>query len=312
LIVNQCAFLFPGQGAQVVGMGRELLEAFPETRELLERAEAHLHLPLGKIMFEGPEERLNEDFTAQVAVYAVSCMVTEILAAAGIRAAALAPYSSGLYAAAHAAGVLGFEAGLTLMQEADDCIRTHHSGGAMGVVLGLSSAHVADLCAQMNRPPPVAVSIINTHHQIIVSGERSAVEALLERALAAEALKTAMLPASAPYHCSLLADADQCLAEKVAHTPLEAPHTPIISYIDAAAITTRPAVAEMLSNQLANPVDWVSVVDILVGRDLSPMVEIGPGQMLGRCVRWIHRGATVLHTDTAAALATALDALSRY
>ncbi len=307
--MNGCAFLFPGQGTQVVGMGRELVEAFPETRELLERAETHLHLPLGKIMFDGPQERLNEDFTAQVGVYTVSCMVTEILAAAGIRAAALAPYSSGLYAAAYAAGALGFEAGLTLMQEADDCIHRHSGAGAMGVVLGLSSAQVADLCIQVDRP--VAVSIINTHHQIIVSGERSAVEALLQRALAAEALKTALLPASAPYHCSLLADADQCLAAKVALTPLDSPHTPIISYIDAAALTNRPAVAEMLSNQLANPVDWVRVVDNLVGRGSTPMVEIGPGQMLGRCVRWIHRRAIVLHTDTAAALAATVDALSR-
>jgi [acyl-carrier-protein] S-malonyltransferase len=307
--MNGCALLFPGQGAQVVGMGRELVEAFPETRELLERAEAHLHLPLGKFMFVGPEEQLNDDFTAQVAVYTVSCMVTEILAAAGIRAAALAPYSSGLYAAAYTAGAFGFEVGLTLMQEADGCIRRRSGAGAMGVVLGLSAAQVANLCAQMDRP--VAVSIINTHHQIIVSGERSAVEALLQRALAAEALKTARLSASAPYHCSLLAAADQCLAIKVALTSLDTPHTPIISYIDAAALTTRPAVAEMLSNQLANPVDWVRVVDNLVGRGLTPMVEIGPGQMLGRCVRWIHRRATVLHTDTAAALATTVDALSR-
>jgi len=282
-------------------MGRELLEVFPEARALLERAETHLRLPLGTIMAAGPEERLNEDFTAQVAVYVVSCMVTEILAAAGIRAAALAPYSSGLYAAAYAAGALGFEAGLTLMREADDCIHQKHSTGGMGVVLGLSAPQVADLCAQVDRP--VAVSIINTHHQIIVSGERSAVEALLERALAAEALKTAMLPASAAYHCSLLTDADRCLAEKVAQTP-------IVSYIDAAALTTRPAVAEMLSNQLANRVDWVSVVNNIVGQGLTPLVEIGPGQMLGRSVRWIHRRATVLHTDTAAALATTAETLS--
>jgi [acyl-carrier-protein] S-malonyltransferase len=292
----------------VVGMGRELLEVFPEARALLERAEAHLRLPLGTIMAAGPEERLNEDFTAQVAVYTVSCMVTEILAAAGIRAAVLAPYSSGLYAAAYAAGALGFEAGLTLMREADDCIHRNHSSGAMGVVLGLSAPQVADLCAQVDRP--VAVSIINTHHQIIVSGERSAVEALLQRALAAEALKTAMLPASAAYHCSLLADADHCLAEKVVQMPLKPPHTPIVSYIDAEALTTRPAVAAMLSNQLANRVDWVSVVNNIVGQGLTPLVEIGPGQMLGRSVRWIHRRATVLHTDTAAALATTAETLS--
>jgi [acyl-carrier-protein] S-malonyltransferase len=301
--------MFPGQGAQAVGMGRDLADTFPEARGLLERAETHMRLPLGEMMFEGPQERLNEDFTAQVAVYTVSCMVAAVLEARSIRAAALAPYSSGLYAAAYAAGALEFEAGLTLMREADCCIRRQNGQGAMGAVLGLSAAQVADLCAEVSGV--VEVSIINTHHQIIVSGERPAVEALLQKAAAAEALKTALLPASASYHCSLLANADQCLAARVARTPVANPHTPIISYIDAAALTSAPAVAMMLSNQLSNPVDWVAVVENLVRDGLSPMVEIGPGQMLGRCVRWIHRRATVLNTETAAALETAIDTLSR-
>ncbi len=303
-----CAFLFPGQGAQVVGMGRTLAETFPEARSLLTRAEAHMRLPLGEIMFDGPQERLNEDFTAQVAVYTVSCMAAAVLEARDIRAAAVAPYSSGLYAAAYAAGAFGFEDGLNLMQEADHCIRRNNGGGAMGAVLGLSAAQVGDLCTQVD--DVVEVSIINTHHQIIVSGQQSAVDALLQKAAAAEALKTARLPASAPYHCSLLAEADQCLATKVAGQPVAHPHTPVISYIDAAALTSGPAVAHMLSNQLANSVDWVAVVENLVRTGLSPMVEIGPGQMLGRCVRWIHRRATVLSTETADALETAVNTLT--
>jgi [acyl-carrier-protein] S-malonyltransferase len=156
----------------------------------------------------------------------------------------------------------------------------------------------------------VEVSIINTHHQIIVSGQQSAVAALLQRATVAGALKTGRLPAAAPYHCSLLATADQCLAEWVAQTPLADPHTPIISYIDAAGLASAPAVAMLLSNQLGNPVHWTTVVADLVRRGLTPMVEIGPGQMLGRCVRWIHRRATVLNTETAAALEAAVDALT--
>jgi len=291
-------------------MGRELAGAFSEAGSLLVRAETHMRLPLGEIMFEGPQERLNEDFIAQMAVYTVSCMVAAVLEARSIRAAALAPYSSGLYAAAYAAGTLGFEAGLTLLREADCCIRRQNGEGAMGTVLGLSAAQVAGLCDQVDGV--VEVSIINTHHQIIVSGERPAVEALLQKATAAEALKTALLPASASYHCTLLAEADQCLATRVARTPLANPHTPIISYIDAAALTSAPAVATMLSNQLSNPVDWVAVVENLVRDGLSPMVEIGPGQMLGRCVRWIHRRATVLNTETAAALETAIDTLTRW
>jgi [acyl-carrier-protein] S-malonyltransferase len=306
--MSGCAFLFPGQGAQVVGMGRELAEAFPEARNLLERAEAQLQLPLGEIMRAGPEQRLNEDFTAQVAVYTMSCMAAEVLAARGIRAGAMAPYSSGLYAAAYAAGALSFEAGLALMQQADHCIHRHNRGGAMGVVLGLSAAEVAGLCAHVDGV--VEVSITNTHHQVIVSGEQPAVTDLLQRAGAAGALKTDRLSAAAPYHCRLLAAADRCLARRVAQSPLADPHTPIISYIDATPLASAPAIAGMLSSQLGNPVRWTTVVADLVRRGLTPLVEIGPGQMLGRCVRWIHRRATVLNTETAAALEAAVDTLA--
>jgi [acyl-carrier-protein] S-malonyltransferase len=174
--------------------------------------------------------------------------------------------------------------------------------------LGLSVTDVQKLRDQVEGI--VEVSIINTHHQIIVSGENSAVEALLRKAEAAGALKTTRLPAAAPYHCGLLASADQCLALRVAQTPLADPHTPIISYVDGTALTSAPELAGLLSCQLSSRVDWVAVVESLVGRGLTRMVEIGPGQMLSRCVRWIHRPATVFITETALALETAMDTLT--
>jgi [acyl-carrier-protein] S-malonyltransferase len=308
--VSGCAFLFPGQGAQVVGMGQELVATYPEARDLLERAEAQTHLPLRQVMGNGPQERLNADFMAQVAVYTVSCMVSEVLETRGIRAMAIAPYSSGIYAAAYAAGAIEFEAGLTLMREADRCIRRHGNGGTMGAVLGLAVADVEKLYAQVDGV--VEVSIINTHHQVIVSGESFAVVDLLQQAEAAGALKTTRLPAAAPYHCGLLASADQCLARRVAQTPLADPHTPIISYLDGAALTSAPELAGLLSCQLSSRVDWVAVVESLVRRGLARMVEIGPGQMLSRCVRWIHRRATVFNTETALALETAVDTLQAF
>ena len=141
-----CAFLFPGQGAQYLGMGRDLVESFPESEDLLKRAESHLGLPLGEIMFSGPEERLHEDLNGQLAVYTVSSMVADLLAKESIRPTALAPYSSGIYAAAYGAGVLDFEAGLNLIVEADRCIHEAYRQGGMGVVLGLSSSEVEELC----------------------------------------------------------------------------------------------------------------------------------------------------------------------
>jgi [acyl-carrier-protein] S-malonyltransferase len=260
-------------------------------------------------MFQGPKERLNEDFVAQVAVYTISCMVADRIEGLGIRAAAMAPYSSGLYAAAYAAGVLGFEAGLTLMREADRCIRKQKIGGGMGVVLGLSASEVEPLCAEV-QAGVVEVSIANTHHQTIVSGDCGAVDELLRLAAAAEALKTDRLPATAPYHCSLLAEADRCLAKVVDQTPMTSPHTPIVSYIDCGILQNSAQVKGLLSCQLHSPVQWANVVEELVRREAMPMIEIGPGQMLSRSVRWIHRHAVVLHTETAAALQDTIDFLS--
>ena len=295
-----CSFLFPGQGAQYVSMGRDLVERFAECEDLLKRAELHLDLPLGEVMFSGPEERLHEDLNAQLAVYTLSCMVADLLANKSIRAATLAPYSSGIYGAAYGAGVVDFETGLNLIVEADRCINEANSQGGMGVVLGLSLPEVEEMCERVEGQ--VEVSIVNTRHQIIVSGERTAVDRLLELAAASEALKTDRLPATAPYHCSLLTSADHCLAKKIAKIPMNEPHTPILSYINHKPLVKAAQVAELLSIQLRSQVKWVGVVEELVRQNLTPMVEIGPGQMLGRSVRWIYRQAEVLHTDTAGAL----------
>ena len=307
--MRKAAFLFPGQGAQVVGMGRSIAERFPDSLRLLDRAECILGMSLRKVMFEGPQASLDDDFTAQAAVYAASCLVVDLMESQGIRAAAIAPYSSGLYAAAYAAGVVDFETGLNLMTEADRCIREVSQDGAMGVILGLSGPEVEKLRAGMDGW--AEVSILNTRHQTIVSGDSAGIDEILRRAMLAEALKTDVLSASAPYHCSLLKPADAKLAETVSRAPLKDPHTPVFSYIDCQPMTRSEQMAMMFSSQLGNPVNWVGVVEELARRELTPFVEIGPSQMLGRSVRWIHRPATVLYTDTADALEQTLESLLR-
>jgi malonyl CoA-acyl carrier protein transacylase len=223
-------------------------------------------------------------------------MVTDVLRGYGIRAGAMAPYSSGLYASAYAGGVFDFEAGLVLMLEAYRCIRNQNNMGGMGTVLGLSADQIEQLCTESEEA--VEVSIINTRYQIVVSGENSALDKLLVRALSIGAQKASRLPAGAPYHSSLLTDADNELAHIVAETAIDDPHTPIVSYIDGTLLTNRSQVKSMLTQQLSNQVKWVNVVEELIRGNHMPMVEIGPGQMLYRSVRWINRRTRVFHTGT--------------
>jgi malonyl CoA-acyl carrier protein transacylase len=243
----------------------------------------------------GPEEALNEDFAGQIAVYVISCGIWEVLEDSGFRPEFLAAYSSGLYAACVAAGVFDFETGLGLMAEADRCVRESAPSGGMTVILGLSGAEVRDLIETV--PGRAHVSIVNTRHQIIVSGEHVALDRLEEAARRTEALNVRRLSAGAPYHSRLMAPVDVLLEDAVSRYPVAAPRFPIVSYGDGSLLTTDTAVRGLLGRQFKTPVDWAFVVESLVERGVECMIEVGAGRMLGRTVRWIDREMDIRDTD---------------
>jgi [acyl-carrier-protein] S-malonyltransferase len=292
ILPEPLVFLYPGQGAQQVGMGLDLYEHFPEARKRFAQADRFLGYALSKLCFEGPPAELNRDLTSQLAVYVVSCILTDLLSGQQIFPAATSGYSSGFYAAGYAAGCYDFEQGLDIVRRAGEILLAEERKleGTMGNIFGLSQAKVQAICDQIGR---LEIGIFNTPSQMIVSGSRSAVIEALQAAKEQGALDAYLICAAVPYHSSYLEPCSRQLQAELKHKVLHDPELPLFSYLDLAPVGNQRELKEIMAMQLSRPVFWVDLI-----RKLQPglMIEVGPGMMLARAIRWINRGAEVICT----------------
>jgi len=286
-------FLYPGQGAQQVGMGLDLYERFGEARRRFAQADRFLGYSLSKLCFEGPPAELNRDLTSQLAVYVVSCILTDLLAGQQIFPSATSGYSSGFYAAGYAAGCYDFEQGLDIVRRAGEILLAEERKleGTMGTIFGLSRDKVQVIC---NRIDSLEIGIFNTPSQMIVSGPRSAVLQALQAAKEQGALDAYLICAAVPYHSSRLEPCSRQLQAELQDTVLRDPELPLFSYLNLAPVRNQNEFKEIIAVQLSRPVFWVDLV-----RKLQPglIVEVGPGLVLSRAIRWIDRGAEVIPTS---------------
>ncbi len=282
-------------------MGADLCREFASAREIFEAADDCLGFNLRRICFEGPAEQLNDDLISQLAVYTYSCALIAVMGPERLGTGVLSGYSSGFYAAAHAAGCFDFVAGLELVRKAGGLLlnAAAEDPGAMGVVFGLSAEAVEAICTRIG---PVQPAIFNTPRQTVVSGSIEAVTTALAQAVAQGALDAYRLPAAAAYHSTGMRPAARALATVLADTPLRAPRTLLISYSTLQAVPDGGALARLLAMQLYSPVRWVELIHLLHRRGIRRVVEVGPGQMLSRTVRWIARGLTAHPLPRAAAV----------
>lgn len=283
-MIKPC-FVFPGQGAQFVGMGRELAEQFPLVRNYFQRADEALGFSLSSLCWQGPGQQLTLTENAQPAILTLSCAVAALVEQeAGLAPVAAAGLSLGEYSALVQAGMLEFEAAVTLvarrgryMQEAVPPGR-----GAMAAVMGLDAAKVEQLCAKI--PGVVEPANYNSPGQLVVSGEREAVEAVVAAAKAAGARRAMLLDVSAPFHCSLLVPAAERLAEDLQGIAFSPPRFPVVANVDARPVTVEN-VRDKLARQVASPVRWQQCVEQLAERGFNAFVEAGPGRTLSAMIR---------------------------
>lgn len=298
------AFIFPGQGSQKVGMGRELAAAFPVCRQTFEEADAALGEPLSRLCFEGPEDTLMLTENTQPAILTVSVAAYRLLSANGLEPAFAAGHSLGEYSAHVAAGTLSFPDAVRMvrrrgryMQEAVPV-----GEGAMAAILGLDAEDVARACEEVADGEVVAPANLNGPGQVVIAGATAAVRRAGERAKARGAKRVIPLPVSAPFHCALMKPAEDRLGPELRGLETRHPRVPIVANVDAEPKRDGPAAVEALVRQISSPVRWEAVVRRLASEGVSAYVEVGPGTVLSGLVRKIHRDAVVASFEDPAGL----------
>jgi [acyl-carrier-protein] S-malonyltransferase len=288
------AFLFPGQGAQAVGMGRQLYETLPAARRLFDDAQKVLGYDLYRLCQEGPAERLNATVVSQPALFVASLAALEGLRQQApeieSQCVAAAGLSLGEYTALTFAGALSFADGLRLVQRRGQAMQAAADAhpGAMVSVLGLPTEQVEQLCAAARSHGLVQIANFLCHGNVVVSGARAACEEV-ERLAAAQGAKTVRLAVAGAYHTDLMRPADQALAEALAGVALQRPRLPVWSNVDAQPHTEPEEIRSLLIRQVLAPVRWEETMRGLLAAGVEQFYEIGPGRVLTGLLKRIDR-----------------------
>ncbi|MDP6573526.1 MAG: ACP S-malonyltransferase [Rhodospirillales bacterium] len=290
-------FVFPGQGSQAVGMGKELAGAFAAARHAFEEVDDALNHHLSRLMFEGPEEDLTLTENTQPALLAVSMAVTRVLAEDGgihVGAASrfVAGHSLGEYSALVAAGALTLPDAARLVRTRGRAMQdaVPVGEGAMAALLGLDLDDARAVAEEAAEGEVCTAANDNAPGQVVVSGARTAIERVLEIAADHGAKRAIMLPVSAPFHCALMAPAADVMAGALAEVEMAAPEVPLIANVRAAEVTEPDEIRELLVEQVTGTVRWRESVLYMKEKGVEAFVELGTGKVLCGLVRRIDRG----------------------
>jgi [acyl-carrier-protein] S-malonyltransferase len=304
MFMPKTAFLFPGQGSQKPGMGRELAENFTAAKQIFDEADAALGFAISQLCFEGPEEDLKLTENTQPAILTCSVATLAVLRDKGLQPDYVAGHSLGEYSALVAAGALSFTDAACLvrrrgryMQEA-----VPEGVGAMAAILGLADNKLEEVCREAAAGEVVSAANRNSPGQVVIAGHRGAVERAVVLAKQAGARKAILLQVSAPFHCSLMQPAADRLAADLDAAAILDLKVPLVNNAWAREVTTAEDARAGLKQQVANPVRWEESMRLLAAHGVERFVEVGSGKVLTGLLRNIDRTLNGAHVEDLATL----------
>ena len=307
--MSKLAFVFPGQGAQKVGMGKDFYDNYDVAKKMFKEADEALGYSIMKMCFEGPEDDLKLTANTQPAILTISCIANEILKENGVQPDITGGHSLGEYSALVAAGVLDFQDAVALvhkrgayMQEAVPV-----GEGGMAAIIGVERDKIVEICQQVSSESPVQAVNFNCPGQIVIAGATKGVELAVEELKAAGAKKAVILPVSAPFHSTLMKPAAEKLAVELDKVTISDAKIPVVANVNAEILTKADDIKASLVAQAASPVLWEDCVARMKEFGADTLLEAGPGKTLCGFNRRIDKTIKSLNVEDVASLEKALD-----